>query len=61
MHMHRREFITIWIRYLLLALLGAVSVFAMIKKQGPASKSCTAGNLCRSCSKASGCNLPEKM
>jgi hypothetical protein len=59
--MHRRDFITIWIRYLLLALLGAVSVFAIIKKQGPAGTICTAGNLCRTCSKASGCNLPEKM
>jgi hypothetical protein len=59
--MYRRDFIIIWIRYLLLALLGAVSVFAIIKKQGPASTSCTAGNLCKSCSQASGCNLPQKM
>jgi hypothetical protein len=59
--MNRRDFITIWIRYILLALLGAVSAFAIIKKQGATSINCTAGNLCRSCSKSSGCNLPQKM
>ncbi len=59
--MHRREFINIWIRYLLLALLGVVSIFALIKSKDSEAAACAPGNLCASCNKIKGCTLPQKV
>jgi len=59
--MNRRDFITLSMRYLLLAILGAISIFAITRKQAQTDASCTAGNLCQSCNKSSGCSLPQKL
>ena len=59
--MERRDFINIWIRYLLLALLGIISITAWLKSRDADNKDCIAGNLCNSCGKAAGCNLPQKV
>jgi hypothetical protein len=59
-HMQRREFITTWIRYLLMALLGMVSIVALVKSQNPENEDCIAERLCNTCGKASSCNLPQK-
>ena len=58
--MHRRDFINIWIRYLLLTLLGVASFTAWFKSRDAEPGNCIAGDLCKSCSKAKGCNLPQK-
>lgn len=58
--MQRREFITTWIRYLLLALLGAVSIIALVKSKGGENSACAPGSLCSSCNKLKGCTLPQK-
>lgn len=59
--MQRRDFITIWIRYLLLALLGVISLTSWLKSRDAENTDCIAGNLCSSCGKAGGCNLPQKV
>jgi hypothetical protein len=58
--MQRREFITIWIRYLLLALLGAISIIALVNRKEAENNSCIPGNLCSSCNKYKGCKIPQK-
>ena len=59
--MQRRDFFTIWVRYLLLALLGVISLTAWLKSRDAVNTDCIAGNLCSSCGKAGGCNLPQKV
>jgi len=58
--MQRRDFITTWLRYLLLVLLGAVSIIALFKSKGADNTGCPSGNLCSSCQKLKGCSLPQK-
>jgi hypothetical protein len=58
--MQRREFVVVWMRYLLLALLGVVSFVALVKSQDPENKDCIAGKLCGTCKQAGGCFLPQK-
>ncbi len=59
--MQRKDFITLCIRYLLLALLGIVTLTLGLKRGDAVDASCIAGNLCSSCGKARGCNLPQKV
>ncbi len=59
--MQRRDFITIWIRYLLLALLGVISLTAWLKSRDAVNTNCIAGKLCSSCGISNGCNLPQKI
>jgi hypothetical protein len=58
--MERREFISMWVRYLLLALLGVVSLAALVKSQNPDNRDCIAGKLCGTCKLSGGCRLPQK-
>ena len=58
--MHRRDFINTWIRYLLLTLLGAASFTAWLNSRDAGAIDCIAGDLCKACNKAKGCNLPQK-
>ena len=59
--MERRDFINIWIRYLLLTLLGIISITAWLNSRDADNTDCIAGKLCSSCGKAVGCNLPQKV
>jgi len=59
--MNRRTFFTTWVRYLILILLGAVSVFALMKNRDSDNQDCLAGTLCQKCNKSAGCRLPQKI
>jgi hypothetical protein len=58
--MNRREFISTWVRYLLLILMGSVSAIALLKNRGKDNSDCLAGSQCGKCNKSAGCRLPQK-
>jgi hypothetical protein len=58
---NRKDFIYSIVRYILLAIISAVAVFALINRdENKSSSNCLAGSLCNTCGKSRGCTLPQK-
>lgn len=58
--MNRKDFIYSLVRYILLAIISMVAVFALTGRGENSSSNCLAGSLCTSCGKSRGCTLPQK-
>jgi hypothetical protein len=57
---NRKDFLYSLVRYILLAIIGAVALLTMLGREENSNSNCLAGSLCNSCGKSGGCTLPQK-
>ena len=55
MNTSRKQFLSMMVRYMLLALIAFVSGLALLKSSNAHAGSCPPGNVCQGCNKAKTC------
>lgn len=56
MEITRKQFLTDWVRYILIAVIAIISGMALHKNTRSGTSGCPPGSICRGCNKAGSCN-----